>query len=146
MQSYLTVQEADDRICTSLLSTDAWRLAWAALSEEDKEVCLSAAMTRIEALPYTGAPALPKQERAFPRRGETEVSEEVKTALALEACASCNTEAATRSVLQAQGVKSFSVGNLSESYELGSSSMAKLYSPTARQLLAKYLMGAHLCL
>ncbi len=74
------------------------------------------------------------------------VSEEVKTALALEACASCNTEAATRSALQAQGVKNFSVGNLSESYELGSSSMAKLYSPTARQLLAKYLMGAHLCL
>ena len=146
MQSYLTVQEADSRICASLLSTDVWRLAWAALSDEDKEVCLSAAMPRIEALPYTGAPALAKQARAFPRRGETEVSEEVKTALALEACASCNTEAATRCALQEQGVKSFSVGNLSESYETGSGGRAKLYSPAARQLLAKYLMGAHLCL
>lgn len=143
MQSYLTAQEADNRISASLLSTDAWRIAWEALPDMDKEACIAQATARIEALPFTGAPASP--ERAFPRCGETEVSEEVKTALALEACASCNTEAATRSALKAQGVKSFSVGSLSESYNTENGTSG-LYSPMAQQLLAKYMRGAYPCL
>lgn len=145
MQSYLTVQEANEKVEMSLLSSDAWRLAWEGLSDEDKEVCLTQATARIEALPYTGAPVSPEQEGAFPRNGETEVSEEVKTAVALEACASCNTETATRSALQAQGVKGFSVGGLSESYEVGRG-VARLFSPMAQQLLAQYMTGVYLCL
>ena len=145
MKSYLTTQEADRKISAFLLSADAQRTAWEALAETDKEICLSQATARIEALPYTGAPASGRQEGAFPRTGDSEISEEVKAAIALEACACCNAEANTRIAMQAQGVKSFSVGNLSESYKLGDS-VEKLYSPMAHQLLAKYLRGAYLCL
>ena len=145
MQSYLTVQEANERISAFLPSTDALRAAWEALSDEDKQSCIFRATARIDTLPYTGAPACAKQDGAFPRWGESELSEEVKTAVALEACACCDAEADIRATLQAQGVKSFSVGSLSESYKV-SSGGGGLYHPTAQQLLSKYLMGAHLCL
>lgn len=145
MKNYLTPQEADEKIKAYLMSADPARLAWEKLDDNDKEVCIAQATARIEALPYTGVPASGQQEGAFPRNGESEISEEVKAAIALEACACCNAEANTRIAMQAQGVKSFSVGNLSESYKLGAN-VEKLYSPTAHQLLAKYLRGAHLCL
>lgn len=73
---------------------------------------------------------------------ETEVTDDVKHAECEEALAilRAGSSADKRQQLQQQGVKSFSLGNLTETYS-GSGSSEKILSLEAKQLLRKYLAG-----
>lgn len=141
MTPYITVQEGDEFISSLLPSLDPERTAWMQLSEADKAVYITQAMLRIEALPYSGTAAVEGQANMFPRYGQDAVPEAVQQALAMEACAipAVYAEAQERTRLQAQGVQSFSVGKLSESY--GYAGGKQLYSGIARYLLEPYLVG-----
>lgn len=139
--TYITAEQADEFIDGLLLSTDAQRVAWAALSQANKEVYLRQAMLRIEAQIFAGCPADRNQLLKFPRYGQIAVPAAIKQAQALEACAAIglSAEAAKRAQLMAMGITSFSAGKLSETY--GHISPNALYSLQAAQLLRRYLAG-----
>lgn len=145
MNSYITPEEALDYARALLPSSDASRQALEALELPDISAYLYRAMSVVESLKYKGGKTHPCQETQFPRFGSQDVPEAVKQAQALEACALSLSghSADKRAQLQAQGVKSFSAGSLSESYELGSRGNAAggLMSDFARRLLTPYLLG-----
>lgn len=145
MTPYITSVQADEYIAALIPSNDPEHVAWASLEASDKDIFISRAMLRIESLPFTGTAAVSFQETAFPRWGQTEVPEAVKQALALEAAAiaAYGAEAEKRERIQSQGVTSFSVGNLSESY-VRRGRMA-LLSPVATYLLAPFRSGGAPC-
>jgi hypothetical protein len=74
---------------------------------------------------------------------ETEVDNAVLNAVCEEALALIKngSEANKREELQRQGVTSFSLGNLSETFSGGSTRSFKLLSSTAMQLMSKYTNG-----
>ncbi len=141
--TYITIAEADAIINGLLLSTDAKRAAWAALSDADKEVYLRHAALWIETLPYTGGLYDDTQALQFPRDYNTGgvVPEAVKQAQALEAAASVGKleEVEKRYELRAQGITHFSAGKLSETY--GPVSQFGLFSLQAHRLLRRYTLG-----
>ena len=80
---------------------------------------------------------------AFPR-AFAEIPAAVRMAQALEALALCDTQAAYRRELQAQGVSSISLGKASESYQgvNSTASLKPLRSTEALLLLQPYLLGS----
>lgn len=134
VDTYIDVAGADLYIRSHYLSTSPERIAWVALEEEDKEVLLRLGAQNIDSLPLTGRKFDENQKMAFPRRrsfrndccifevssGENTVPNEVlyaqvEQALFLKSSTE-DASSATRAQLQRQGVKSFSLGDLSESY------------------------------
>lgn len=151
---YSSVKEADSYISTHYTSKSAAYKRWNALSEDDKTVYLNNAFDSIECLKFGGRKAVPEQETAFPRLpyqyGHTDsgVPERVKSAeieLALYLSDEKKQESSEkRSKLIADGVKSFSLGDLSESYgdNVQSASKSSVYDcKKAAILLAPYLSG-----
>lgn len=144
---YLTVVEADDYFETRLYSE-----AWAALTDVDKEKALYMATRKIESLPIAGSKVSTDQTLQFPRRiyswsqgamvDEVEVSQEVKDAVCEEALSIITTfkTASKRAEMQAQGVKSFSIDGVSETFA-GGSRGDRLISRIAEQLLTPYIGG-----
>ncbi len=148
--SYVTVAEADAYFA-GRLHADAWETA----STGDKEKALATSCRHIEACrininrQIVGdrlSPVVPEQALSFPRYRDVDttgayiIPEPVKQAQCEEALAllSVGVEAQRRATLQAQGVSSFSVDGLSESYRDGASN-SPLASPEARRLIAPYL-------
>lgn len=158
--SYVTVAEADGYFAARL-HADAWESA----SSEDKEKALLTACRHIEAArprvnrrPYGYpevadtvdydplAPYSATQALSFPRLrdrdadGNLIIPQPVKDAQCEEALAllARGAEAERRRALQAQGVRTFSVDGLSESYQEGAAG-SPLLSPEARSLLSPYL-------
>jgi hypothetical protein len=78
---------------------------------------------------------------------ETAVAQAVKEACCEEAIAilKAGADANKRAELQAQGVKSYSVGNLSETFTGQSISGQKLLSLEAKDLLRPYIGGVPIC-
>jgi hypothetical protein len=142
MDTYLSVEAALELLRGLLPSSDPARAAFEALSAEDQAVYLRQAALALEGIRYAGRKTDAAQPLAFPRDGMTAVPDAVKRAQALEAVARCYTgaEAAKRAALQAQGVTSFSVGSLSESY--GAAKAAPLLSSEALRLMSPYRLGA----
>lgn len=151
---YSSVKEADSYISTHYTSKSAACKRWNALSEDDKAVYLNNAFDSIECLKFGGRKAVPEQETAFPRLpyqyGHTDsgAPERVKSAeieLALYLSDEKKQESSEkRSKLIADGVKSFSLGDLSESYgdNVQSASKSSIYDcKKAAILLAPYLSG-----
>ena len=151
---YSSVKEADSYISTHYTSKSAAYKRWNALSEDDKAVYLNNAFDSIECLKFGGRKAVPEQETAFPRLpyqyGHTDsgVPERVKSAeieLALYPSDEKKQESSEkRSKLIADGVKSFSLGDLSESYgdNVQSASKSSIYDcKKAVSLLSPYLSG-----
>lgn len=151
---YSSVKEADSYISTHYTSKSAAYKRWNALSEDDKAVYLNNAFDSIECLKFGGRKAVPEQETAFPRLpyqyGHTDsgAPERVKSAeieLALYLSDEKKQESSEkRSKLMADGVKSFSLGDLSESYgdNLQSASKPSVYDcKKAVSLLSSYLSG-----
>lgn len=151
---YSSVKEADSYISTHYTSKSAAYKRWNALSEDDKAVYLNNAFDSIECLKFGGRKAVPEQETAFPRLpyqyGHTDsgAPERVKSAeieLALYLSDEKKQESSEkRSKLIADGVKSFSLGDLSESYgdNVQSASKPSIYDcKKAAILLAPYLSG-----
>ena len=153
IDSYATVIEADAYITARYRSTDDALLRWTALEDTDKEILLLNACTEIEALPFHGRKVLIDQLLAFPRLPYQEltpeaVPENVKNAQIEYALWLSNDDkqrdAEQRAGLQAQGVTSFSIGDLSENYGAGAAErLAPLLCPKVKVLLSPYLNGGH---
>jgi hypothetical protein len=137
--SYATVDYADAYFDNALF-TDPW----GSTSAGDKAKALKMATRKIDALPLKGVKANEDQPLEFPRNNEHFIYDNVKQATCEEALAILRggANAGMRAELQKQGVKSFSLGPLSESYSDASTPTGKLISPTATQLLSRYTGGS----
>lgn len=150
--TYVSVAAADAYITSHYRGNNANRVRWMTLSDEDKVILLVAACAEMDTLPYQGRKASRDQQLAFPRLplqyGRTqEPPADIKAAqieLALwMSDDSKQADAEQRQNLQAQGVKQFSVGDLSETYETGKATHTALLCPKAAQLLKPYLCGGY---
>jgi len=152
--SYVSMQEAAEYVKAHYLGRDSARKSWDGLSPEDQTTRLISACADIETLPFTGRKSNAAQALAFPRLpaqyGKAQdIPQKVKDAqveLAMwMADDKKSADRAQRKDLQEQGVKSFSVGNLSESYGdggFGIKSVALACSKSAA-LLRPYLGGGY---
>ena len=149
--SYVTVSDADNYINAHYRSNNKLRKAWEGLDEADKIASLLSACADIEALPFGGRAMVAGQAMAFPRlpyqyTRAAEIPERVKHAqveFALWQLDDTSTaQAEQRQALQAQGVESFSVGDLSESYTTGATAQpTALMCAKVANLLAPYRNG-----
>lgn len=168
--SYISVADATTYIASNYTSTSSVYTAWNALSAGDKEIYLRKATKKIDRQMLRGIKAIDSQVLEFPRAiksnerfydedvvgvsvsrynnyvVESSVSQLVKDAQVEEAVA-LNIDGgglSNRQKLQRQGVKSFSLGDLSEEYGAGLSSSfnsTTLASLEAKELLKYYLAG-----
>ena len=111
---YATVVQANEYVQNYYSSGDSMRLAWEALNENDKLVSLNRAEQTVDHLPFTGRPIV--ENKAFPRYPDTEVPVEVMHATIELAVQTLNTEAKDRYEMRRQGVRSYKIGDLSESF------------------------------
>jgi hypothetical protein len=152
--TYQTAAEADSYIIAHYRTSSKPRQAWDVLSCDDKNILLVNAFESIEALPFTGRKAWRHQPFAFPRLPQQYgrpqvVPDPVKAAqaeFAIWLAQDTNGERATRQELQAQGVTSFSIGDLSESYDNAGAAAQQpdaLRCAKCAALLRRYLSGGH---
>lgn len=113
---YATLEQANAYVASYYSSTNNIRVAWEALDDEDKQVALNRAEQTIDLLPFKGIPE--SKEKAFPRCPDSELSlirvRDATIELALQM--NGDTEAQERLSLRAQGVKSYKIGDLSETF------------------------------
>ena len=158
--SYISQIDATAYVSGHYATTDIKHTTWDALSSDDKDAYLRKAAQIIDRQPFIGFKALLTQTMEFPRaiytdNGvvglpqnnmfygdewyiQTDVPDIVKYAqveLALELSIGIS----KRTELQRQGVKSFSIGSLSENYGSGKEN-ALPYE--AKCLLAPFLAGS----
>lgn len=159
--SYITLAAAETYISENYLSTETKRVAWALLSDANKEILLRRAAKLIDRQPLVGIKAVDSQTMEFPRAiytdynrrdlpiitthfdsdwyVQTETPAEVKYAQ-VEIALTSTVATPKRVELQQQGVKSFSLGKLSESYGAGQKNI--IVSQEAREYLKPYLAGS----
>lgn len=159
--SYISKADADAYVALRYMSTEAKRVAWAALPEADCEVLLRRAASIIDQQPLAGVKVTEAQTMEFPRALYTEyvgddnilspqimtnenwhVQTSVPTAVLaaqIELALQYTVGTPDRIEFQRQGVKSFSVGKLSETY---AGTRSSLVSIEARDLLAPYVLGS----
>ena len=133
--SYVSLAEANEHFSNRLHAD-----AWAEASDADKDKALAMATKTIDRQLLRGRKTNPEQELAFPRYPDTEVPEAVKEACCEEALALLERGNSQRRKLQQEGVQSFTLGNMSETYT--SSSGKGLLSQEAKELLRPWLLGA----
>jgi len=161
--TYISRTDCDTYLTNQYVSTDAKLTAWNALSDGDCDVYLRQAAAIIDAQPLQGFKALTTQTMEFPRILYTDanyllnsnvrvldeggfytqpaVPATVKNAqceLALELAQGTTSQASQRAELQRQGVRSYSIGKLSETLTGGS---ADIVSYKARQFLQPFTGG-----
>lgn len=150
--SYVTLQEAEDYIAKHYRSNNPGRKRWAELEDADKEILLTEACSEIDLLPFIGRKTLPDQLLAFPRLpmqyGSADGAPAQVKAAQIEFALWLSDddkqgEMSQREALRAQGVESFSIGDLSESYAGGGVKSAPLLCPKAAALLSPYLSGGY---
>ena len=134
MQSYCTIEYANEYFAGRLHAE-----SWGETSDADKEKALRQATKQIDRQLLKGRKATDTQELAFPRYPDTEVPEAVKEACCEIALALLERGNSQRHKLQQEGVQSFSLGNMSETYAPGAGS--GLISPEAKELLRPWLLG-----
>lgn len=159
--TYISQADCTAYLESVYLSTDAKLVAWGTVTSGNKDVLLRRAAKIIDRQPLAGYKSNHTQAMAFPRITYTEgspmdntlfpfdewydpktVPDAVKYAqceIALE-LAQGTTSASERADLQRQGVKSFSLGKLSESYTGNANS---LLSAEAKDLLKPYIGGGY---
>ena len=149
---YVTLEEANEYIRTHYLYSDALRLSWEELSDEDRTVLLNRSFQTIELLPFTGRKLNPDQSTVFPRWPCKEVPEAIKWAQIENALAKSDAsneeDAQYYEKLWTYGVESYSIGNLSEhvstgSYGLRGAQATGVTSAIAERLLRPYLGGGY---
>ena len=133
--SYVSLVEANEYF-SSRLHADAWAEA----SDADKEKALAMAAKAIDRQPLIGRKTETGQALAFPRYPDTEVLEAVKEACCEEALAILESGNSQRRKLQQEGVQSFTLGNMSETYAPGAG--RGLLSQEAKELLRPWMIGA----
>lgn len=135
MQSYCTIEYADEYFKNRLHAE-----RWGETSDADKEKALRQATKEIDRQLLKGRKATDAQELAFPRYPDTEVPEAVKEACCEIALALLERGNSQRHKLQQEGVQSFSLGNMSETYTPGAG--RGLLSQEAKDLLRPWLLGS----
>lgn len=150
---YVTLEEADAYIASRYLASDALRINWELLEDEDKKVYLTKSMDALEELPFVGRKTSIKQPHAFPRYPDQQVPELVKYAQIENALSlsddTASADAAEYDRLWKFGVSSYSIGNLTETSADGSWGHAKagnaagVTSTRANVLLSRYLNGGY---
>lgn len=145
--TYLSMADADEYVDENLTSTDAKYIVWKALTKSDAEVLLRKSARIIDMQPVQGYKVSSIQTMSFPRvmwtdavNGFTQydVPDAVKYAQVEIALSLAQGNSEERSDLQAQGVKAFSLGNLSETY---AGKSGGVISQRAKELLAPFLGG-----
>lgn len=137
--TYITIEEVG-----TYAADNQFYQAFLALSTEEKESLIRKAAMKIDCLSFTGRKKDSSQSMAFPRDYQTDVPNEVKTAQALESLAYLDSEKLKRQDLQNQGVKSVTLGQVSESYGdgIGKGSESVFNNPEIYLLLRKYIAGS----
>jgi len=135
VQSYCTIEYADEYFRNRLHAE-----SWGQADESTKEKALQQATRAIDRQLLRGRKTNPEQELAFPRYPDTEVPEAVKEACCEEALALLERGNSQRRKLQQEGVQSFTLGNMSETYIAGAGK--GLLSQEAKELLRPWLLGA----
>jgi len=133
--SYIDIEGANEYF-ENRLHAESWGQA----DDETKEKALRQATKTIDRQPLRGRKTNPEQELAFPRYPDTEVPEAVKEACCEEALALLERGNSQRRRLQQEGVQSFSLGNMSETYAAGAGK--GLLSQEAKELLRPWLLGS----
>ena len=132
MGMYCTIEEASTYFAGRLHAE-----RWGETSDGDKEKALRQATKEIDRQLLKGRKATDTQELAFPRYPDTEVPETVKEACCEIALALLERGNSQRHKLQQEGVQSFTLGNMSETYAPG----AGLISKEAKELLRQWMLG-----
>ena len=137
--TYITIEEVG-----TYAADNQFYQAFLELSTEKKESLIRKAAMKIDCLSFTGRKKDNSQSLAFPRDYQTDVPNEVKTAQALEALAYLDSEKLKRRDLQNQGVKSVTLGQVSENYgdSIKADSMSIFGNPETYLLLRKYIAGS----
>ena len=113
---------------------------WEQADESTKEKALRQATRSIDRMPLRGRKTDLHQPLAFPRYPDTEIPEAVKEACCEEALAILESGNSQRRKLQREGVQSFTLGNMSETYIAGAGK--GLLSQEAKELLRPWLISA----
>lgn len=150
MSSYATVAQADQYITEYYVSTSPEKARWDSLSEADKGIYLRKATDQIDLLPFLGDPVLVDQQNSFPRYIEGQLIETpvgvvngtIETALSISD-QSQQEEQSQRLALQRQGVSSFTIGKLSETYSGKIFNTLPFDLPSARVWLSPWLRGGY---
>lgn len=133
--SYCSIEYADEYF-KNRLHAESWEQA----DNETKEKALQQATRAIDRQPLKGRKNDPAQVLAFPRYPDTEIPEVVKEACCEEALALLERGNSQRRKLQQEGVQSFTLGSISETFAPGSG--RGLLSQEAKELLRPWLLGA----
>ena len=133
--SYVDLNEANEYFSNRLHAE-----AWANATESDKRKALVMATKAIDRQPLKGRKTDKEQPFAFPRFPDTEIPTVVKEACCEEALSLLERGNSQRRKLQQEGVQSFSLGNMSETYAAGAGK--GLLSQEAKELLQPWLIGA----
>jgi hypothetical protein len=131
---YVSLAEANEYFSDRLHAD-----AWADASDADKDKALAMAAKAIDRQPLKGRKTDPSQPLAFPRYPDTEIPTTVKEACCEEALALLERGNSQRRRLQQEGVQSFTLGNMSETYAAGAGK--GLLSQEAKELLRPWLLG-----
>ena len=137
---YATVSQANEYVEQYYSSTNPLRVAWEGLGDKDRQVLLNRAEQTIDSLPLKGCPL--ESGKAFPRAPFQEVSlERAKVATVELALQSLDEEANERYKLQQQGVRSYKIGDLSETF--GDSNPLSIAASIASTYLADWFGGGY---
>ena len=132
--SYIDIEEANEYFAGRLHAE-----SWGETSDADKEKALRQATKEIDRQLLKGRKATDTQELAFPRYPDEEVPETVKEACCEIALALLERGNSQRRKLQQEGVQSFTLGNMSETYAPVAG--RGLISQEAKELLRPWLLG-----
>jgi hypothetical protein len=135
MGMYCTIEEASTYFAGRLYAE-----RWGETSDADKEKALKQATKEIDRQPLTGRKTADDQALAFPRYPDEEVPEAVKEACCEVALALLERGNSQRRKLQQEGVQSFTLGNMSETYTPGAG--RGLLSQESKDLLRPWLLGS----
>ena len=135
IESYVTVEEANEYFAGRLHAE-----SWGQADDSTKEKALKQATKEIDRMPLIGRKAVSEQALAFPRHPEIKIPEAVKEACCEEALALLESGKSQRRKLQQEGVQSFTLGNMSETFAAGAGK--GLLSQEAKELLRPWLIGA----
>lgn len=147
---YVSLEEADEYVAKHFMSTNTIRVSWESLNDADKEVLLRNSYQAIEALPVRGRKTCTTQPNAFPRYPSDVVPAQIKEAQIANAVVladdSSQEDASYYDKLRTYGIKSYHIGNLSETMDAptesaSASSYIGIYSQEAMRLLSPWLKG-----
>ncbi len=109
IDTYVTVEKADELVRLYFRPTDEFRVFWCALSEDEKEGYLMRSAQQIDALVYTGRKRVTGQPMQFPRERENCVSDAVLKAAVYNALGYMNEDLKASADKQMQIFKSLGV-------------------------------------